>query len=281
MPASQLPLKPVSSEPVPCKICGDAAALYGVVDFHKSCEELRGFRLPLSGVPIYYRRCTGCGFLFTDAFDDWSIDQFKAHIYNSDYLAVDPEYNETRPRRVAEIVIGLWAEHMAQTRLLDFGGGNDMFCSVLRDRGFPVAETYDPMVPQYAQRPQGKFDLVTCFETFEHLPDPNAGISQILECVTETGLVFYSTRVQPADFDNHGVAWFYVGPRNGHVSIFSRESLSIAWGRHGYKHISFNDDFHLAFSKLPTFLAHLQPQADAAAAQGAPAQAAAAIRPAA
>jgi SAM-dependent methyltransferase len=278
---SQLGLKPVSPEPLPCKICGAAAALYGVVDFHKSCEEARGFRLPLAAVPIYYRRCAGCGFLFTDAFDDWSDDQFKAHIYNSDYLAVDPEYNEKRPRVAAEIVFKVWAEHRAQTRVLDFGGGNDVLCSVLRAKGFPVAETYDPMVPKYARRPDGKFDLVTCFETFEHLSDPNAAIAQMLECVTETGLVFYSTLVQPADFGKFGLNWWYVGPRNGHISIFTREALSIAWGRHGYKHISLNDDLHLAFGKLPAFLAHLQPEADAVSTRGTSAQAAVAMRPAA
>jgi SAM-dependent methyltransferase len=278
---SQLALKPVSPEPMPCKICGGAAALYGVVDFHKSCEEARGFRLPLSGVPIYYRRCTGCGFLFTDAFDGWTNEDFKAHIYNSDYLTVDPDYKETRPRAKAELVAGLWAEHRAQTRVLDFGGGNDLLWSVLRARGFPVAETYDPMVPDHAQRPQGKFDLVTCFETFEHMPDPNAGISQILECVAETGLVLYSTLVPPADFGRYGLGWWYVGPRNGHVSIFTRQALSIAWGRHGYKHVSFNDDLHLAFRKLPTFLAHLQPLADAAGARSAPTRSTVAIRPAA
>jgi SAM-dependent methyltransferase len=281
MPANPLALRPVSPESVSCKICGGAAALYGVVDFRKSCEEIRGFRLPLSGVPIYYRRWAGCGFLFTDAFDDWSIDQFKANIYNSDYLAVDPDYQENRPRATAEIVASLWAAHKAETRVLDFGGGNDVLCSALRAKGFPVAQTYDPMVPEYAQRPQGKFDLVTCFETFEHMPDPNAGITQMLECVTETGVVLHSTLVQPADFSAQGVGWWYVGPRNGHVSIFTREALAIAWGRHGYKHISFNDVLHLAFCKLPSFLAHLQPKADTIAVRGVPAQDASAVRPAA
>lgn len=281
MPASQLALKPVSPEPVACKICGGAAALYGVVDFHKCCEEARGLRLPLSGVPIYYRRCGACAFLFTDAFDGWSSDQFKAHIYNNDYAAVDPDYKEKRPRGNAECVARLWAEHMATTRVLDFGGGNDLFCSVLRAKGFPAAETYDPMVPDYARRPQGKFDLVTCFETFEHMPDPNAGITQILECVSETGLILYSTLVQPADFGKQALGWWYVGPRNGHISIFTREALAIAWGRHGYKHISFNDNLHLAFCKLPAFLAHLQPQIDNLGAPGAAVQATAAMRPAA
>jgi hypothetical protein len=74
-------LKPASTAVCPCKICGGPAALYGVVDFHKSCNEMRGVRFSLSGVPIYYRRCADCKFLFTDAFDDWNDEQFKTYIY--------------------------------------------------------------------------------------------------------------------------------------------------------------------------------------------------------
>ncbi len=176
-------------------------------------------------VPIYYRRCAKCGFLFTDAFDDWSGEQFKQHIYNDAYQAVDPDYQSARPRANGQVVTRLWATHRAETRVLDYGGGNDEFCTVLRANGFPAAVTYDPMVPAYAHRPEGKFDLVTSFETLEHLPDPLAGIATILECVAETGLIFYSTLVQPADFNNYGLGWWYVGPRNGHVSIFSRQAL--------------------------------------------------------
>ncbi len=35
------------------------------------------------------------------------------------------------------------------------------------------------MAPEYAERPAGKFDLVTIFETLEHLPDPAAGIDRL------------------------------------------------------------------------------------------------------
>jgi len=255
-------LAPVSPAPASCKICGGAAALYGVIDFHKSCVEPSGFRLPVSGLPIYYRRCAACGFLFTDAFDGWSEEDFKTHIYNDGYQAVDPDYWQVRPRSNAQMVARLWAAQRAETRVLDFGGGNDVFCTVLRDAGFPAAVTYDPMVPEHAIRPEGKFDLVTCFETLEHMPDPNAGIALIIDCLTETGLVFYSTYAQPAEFDKEGLAWWYVGPRNGHISIFSRQALSIAWGRHGYRSVSFSDNFHLAFRRLPAFLAHLQTRAD-------------------
>jgi len=250
-------LKSVSAEPVPCKICDGAAALYGVVDFHKSCEDHKGRQQPLSGVPIYYRRCEACGFLFTDAFDAWSADDFKAHIYNAGYAQVDPDYASVRPKDNAGLVSRLWGPYKEQTRVLDYGGGNDVLCAELRAFGFPAAVTYDPMVPEFASRPTEKFDLVTSFETLEHLPDPHAGIATIVECLAETGVVFFSTCLQPIDLDQHRLNWWYVGPRNGHVSIFSKQALTAAWTRHGCRVVSFSANAHLAFRKLPPYLAHL------------------------
>jgi SAM-dependent methyltransferase len=255
-------LKPVTWTSQPCKICDGPTSLYGVVDFHKSCEDRRGLRLPLSGLPIYYRRCATCGFLFTDAFDDWTIEQYKEHIYNDAYIVVDPDYNTLRPQANANMVSQLFGAKKAELKVLDFGGGNDVLCTALRAGGFRQAVTYDPMVPKHAHPPEDKFNLVTCFETLEHLPDPIGGIAQILDCIADNGLIFYSTLAQPADFDQHGVAWWYVGPRNGHISLFTTEALAIAWGRHGYKTVSFSNGAHLAFRTLPSFLAHLQGQAD-------------------
>jgi len=246
-------LKPVSTNGLPCKICGGEAALYGVVDFHKSCEEVRGLRLPLAGVPIYYRRCGTCAFLFTDAFDGWSEEDFKTYIYNDDYLSIDPDYKEARPSSNAEFVARIWGGHKAQTRVLDYGGGSDVFCTALRTSGFPVAVSYDPMVAEHAELPGEKFELVTCFETLEHTPDPAAAIAAIVHCAAEPGLIMYSTAVQPADFDKYGLSWWYVGPRNGHISIFSRKALEIAWGRHGYKNVSLSDNIHFAFRTLPSY----------------------------
>lgn len=249
-------LTPVSAESVPCKLCGNGAALYGVVDFHR-CVAAHGAELPLCGVPIYYRRCGSCGFLFTDAFDRWSEDQFKAHIYNDGYYAIDPDYASVRPRANADRVIKLWGRHRTELRVLDFGGGNGVFCDALRANGFPAVVAYDPMSPDHARRPEGKFELVTCFETLEHLTDPVAGIGDIVQYLAEPGLVLFSTIVQPEDFDRLGLSWWYVGPRNGHVSLFSRQALALAWRRHGLEFGSSNGGLHFAFRVLPSFAAHL------------------------
>lgn len=75
-------LKLAAEAPTPCKIHVAPAPLCGLVDFHRCSEMPDGKRLPLSSIPIYYRRCETCGFLFTDAFDCWSEAEFKAYIYH-------------------------------------------------------------------------------------------------------------------------------------------------------------------------------------------------------
>jgi Methyltransferase domain len=249
MSFGELRLRAATTSPLACKICERPSALYGVVDLNRPCD--LGLKPPLSGVPIYYRRCDGCGFLFTDAFDDWGIGEFKARIYNDEYITYDPEYKDKRPSANAQAITNLWSAHKTSMRILDYGGGNDVLCAALRANGFKEAITYDPMVAQHASPPAGKFDLVTCFETLEHLPDPIGGIGKMVEFVADEGAVFYSTLTQPDDFHQRGMSWWYVGPRNGHISIFTKQALAAAWGKHGFKTASFNEGVHLAFRTLP------------------------------
>ena len=255
-----LSLKPISATIAPCKICDAPAPLYGVVDFNRCCQIPGAVKLPVTGVPVYYRCCDACGFLFTDAFDDWSAADFKAHIYNDGYLAVDPGYIDARPRHNANFIQSLFDAHKKSVRVLDYGGGNDVLCTELRKAEFAAAVTYDPFVPEFAQPPDGKFDLITCFETLEHMPDPVVGAGAIAERLADPGLVLFSTLLQPQDFDQLGMNWWYVGPRNGHVSLFSREALNKAWHYHGYQIGSFNSNMHVAYRRLPEFANHLLKQ---------------------
>jgi SAM-dependent methyltransferase len=261
-------LRPVSTAACACKICGGSAALYGVVDFRKSCEEGRGERCELSGLPIYYRRCSNCKFLFTDAFDDWTIEQFKAHIYNEEYSLFDPDYEKTRPQHNADFIVRYWGALKEELRVLDYGGGNGLLSDTLRNSGFPTALTYDPMIPTFSSRPEGKYDLVTCFETLEHVPDPVRTVANVLDCVAEPGLIVFSTLVQPADFDQLRLNWWYVSPRNGHISIFSKQALAMVWGRFGYQLASLDDTLHFAVRTLPHYVGQLQPSLSNAASSG-------------
>jgi 2-polyprenyl-3-methyl-5-hydroxy-6-metoxy-1,4-benzoquinol methylase len=131
--------------------------------------------------------------------------------------------------------------------VLDYGGGSGLLSRCLRDAGFKVAETFDPFNPQFARRPDGRFDVITCFETLEHLTDPLAGIDDIAGMLSGVGVVLFSTALQPDELARQGMSWWYIGPRNGHVSLFSRAALAAAWRRHRFTVASFSPTTHLAF----------------------------------
>jgi SAM-dependent methyltransferase len=238
-----------------CKICGAPSPLFGVVDFHKSCIEAQGKRLPLSGRPIYYRRCTACGFAFTEEFDDWSNEAFLAQIYNSSYIQVDPDYAGARALSNATAVADILRASRDSIAILDFGGGNGIFARHLFSQGFS-ATTYDPF-SEFNERPTRQFNLITCFEVMEHTPFPARTAAEMCDLLANEGIILFSTLTQPADFDQQRLHWWYAGPRNGHVSLYSRESLTILFQQLGLKLFSISELVHVAYRKLPAFAAHL------------------------
>ena len=176
-------LRPPVDGPVACKICGGETRPLGVVDFNRTCEEVRGLRLPHAGVPIQYRQCALCRLLFTDAFDDWTQADFEAHVYNAAYGAVDPDYAAQRPQQFAANLTKAFGGWQGELDILDYGGGNGRLAEGLRAAGFRC-ESYDPFDPRFAARPDRRFNLITCIETLEHMPDPAAGAGDIASLLT-------------------------------------------------------------------------------------------------
>jgi tetratricopeptide (TPR) repeat protein/SAM-dependent methyltransferase len=247
--------RPVAPRRVPCKVCGEGCGLFGLVDFHKSCEEARGKKLALSGFAVYYRRCARCGFVFTCDFDGWAPEDFQRYIYNADYRLVDPDYTEVRPAGNARLVAESFAVSREAMRILDYGGGAGVLAKRLQEAGFR-AETYDPF-SGFDAPPTGPFDLVTCFEVMEHVPSPRETVRAMAGLLKEEGAILFSTLVQPKDFARVGLGWWYAAPRNGHISLYSTAALARLFGEAGMKVVSFSEAMHLAYRKVPGFAGHL------------------------
>ena len=212
-----------------CKICGGKAIQFDRVDFSKYCDAENFYEFGLSGIPIDYFRCLFCGFVFTEDFDDWSHDDFANLIYNADYIKVDGEYVSDRPEWVAkDFAVRLrGCEH---ARILDYGSGAGVFVERMRAFGFRHIEACDPF--SSPERPTGTFDIVTCFEVIEHSPDPVGTVRDIRRYLRDDGCIIFSQTVHPPDILSLRGNWWYLAPRNGHVSTYSEESLAELAGRH-------------------------------------------------
>jgi SAM-dependent methyltransferase len=212
----------------PCKICGTASPLFDVVDFNKSCQEAQNQFIARSGIPIYYNLCPECGFLFTTAFDSWSNIEISKNIYNSNYALVDPDFSEVRPVANASLVKKMLGSGYESISILDFGGGSGRFRDAMKDGGFKNTNSYDPYHADH-KLPQETYDLITAFEVMEHAVRPIETLRTITRLLKPRGVVLFSTLLQPSDIHSIRLNWWYVAPRNGHISLFSAPALKYAW----------------------------------------------------
>jgi SAM-dependent methyltransferase len=241
----------IKATPVLCKICQSPSQLFGVVDFNKSCLELRGERLPLTGFAVYYHRCSQCGFIFTIAFDEWTPDAFRQIIYNEQYVAVDSDFVERRPTENAKAVGNTLRDFRASVQLLDYGGGTGLFAQRMREEGFR-ATTYDPF-GDFTELPQERFNCITCFEVLEHVPAPEETVATMAAMLEPKGMILFTTLLQPPDIDLRGLQWWYASPRNGHISLYSAASLVTLFRRQGLRVGSLHEGAHIAYRELPEF----------------------------
>jgi SAM-dependent methyltransferase len=235
-----------------CPVCGAPAVLLDVVDFNKSCEEARGRFLPLSGIPVYYALCGDCSFCFAPELYKWTLEEFSTRIYNDDYLQVDPDYLETRPRASLEHLTQLLGDTCRDIRHLDYGGGHGLLSDLLRDAKWD-SSSYDPFVDRDKHLHElGKFDLVTAYEVFEHVPDAPQLISDLAGLLRDDGVILFSTLVS----DNYiapsqRLTWWYAAPRNGHISLFSKKSLYLLGQREGFNFGSLSPILHSYWKAVP------------------------------
>ncbi|HTI01563.1 MAG TPA: class I SAM-dependent methyltransferase [Acidisoma sp.] len=228
-----------------CKICGGAAPVFTSVDFEKHCnKQLTEGRF--AGTPVAYYRCARCHFMFTPFLDDLSPAELVARVYNEDYIKFDPLYPVIRPRMNAGFLREIVEEALppGPIRILDYGAGNGMLSQLLD--GAPPVENYDALNPRFDRLPDGRFDLLFCSEVVEHIPDPHGLIADWDGLLNEQGAVIFSTMTQPDDIASLRGDWWYLGPRNGHVSLYSRYSLDLLCQQRGLSYVPIDAQWHLA-----------------------------------
>jgi len=243
-----------------CPICNEAAEVLDTLDFNKSCGPAVIFDFgspPPSGVGFAYCLCA-CGFCFCPEISAWSPELFERHIYNEDYERVDPDYLLARPRANADFLAQLFGIYGKRIRHLDYGGGNGQMVRMLKSQAWK-STSYDPFANKdVSPGSLGKFDLITAFEVFEHVPDPQVLMKSLAELLQPDGVILFSTLLSDGQIHPGGkLDWWYAAPRNGHISLYSRNSLYLLAQQHNFHLASRDAGLHLMYTTLPAWAAPL------------------------
>lgn len=243
-----------------CPVCGGQSFYLDSIDANRSCEDHKGAVFTPAGRLFDYHSCQVCGFVFAPSFRSWSDDDFSKLIYNGDYSKVDPDCIDVRPKANANMLLKAFSLP-ANVAHLDYGGGTGRLCELLTVAGWR-SSSVDPY-SSHAQStpPDGqRFGLITAFEVFEHVVDPHALIKDIKRFLDNPGLIVFSTLLNDGEITQGGkLNWWYAAPRNGHISLFSRESLFHLARQHGLYFYSFSRDLHFMWTTLPAWAAHVFP----------------------
>ncbi|NEX60834.1 class I SAM-dependent methyltransferase [Noviherbaspirillum sp. 17J57-3] len=214
--------------------------------------------LPPSGTLVHYALCGECGYCFAPEMCAWPLEKFEALIYNADYVKVDPDYVSLRPKGSAHMLRGMFPNLPSTVRHLDYGGGSGIMSDLLREAGW-TSRSYDPFVHKDTQPAQlGKFDFITAFEVFEHVPDARQLIGTLGSLLEDGGMLLFSTLLSDGQVHpGQRPGWWYASPRNGHISLFSRKALAVLAVEYGYNFGSFNENLHIMCKAAPAWAGHL------------------------
>lgn len=219
-----------------CSICEGALGSMGHVPFDRN-----DFGVPLvDTTPMEYFRCSKCLFICCPEMLSWTAAELGTKVYNEDYIKFDPSYLDERPRAWGQVLLdSVPAQHLKNIIHLDYGSGQGTMVSLLKP--FKWNSTcYDPYSSPV--KPAGIFNLITAVEVFEHALNIDETLLDIKSMLSRTGVILFTTLLSTGKED---IDWWYIAPRNGHISILSVESLKVLAKKHGLFFDSIDTNLHV------------------------------------
>jgi hypothetical protein len=93
----------------------------------------------------------------------------------------------------------------------------------------------------------------------EHTPFLDRTVSEMTHFLADEGIILFSTLTQPARFER--LHWWYASPRNAHISLYSKRSLSLLFQKANCNSSRCPTWSTWPTRELPAFAAHLVPGA--------------------
>jgi hypothetical protein len=193
-----------------CKICEKPA----VEKFSLPSLKRSGGPIEVPGDEVPYYECQSCQFLFANHEADYG---------DAYWDSLDPVHDG----RVLETLrLFLWAGGRQGVSWLDYGCGKGHIVPVAHRLGVEAFGA-DVEVPEgkslYPLDKAPGADIVTACEVVEHFTNPLESFQHVRSLARES-FAFQTAYYDPRSC---GRDWWYLGPANGHVSLYSSRSLEI------------------------------------------------------
>lgn len=171
--------------------------------------------------PVEYYLCGQCGFVQTQE-PVWLAEAYSEAIASSDIGLLSRNLYLSS---ITSTVISCLFNPAGC--FLDYGAGYGVFVRLMRDRGFDFSWE-DPFCKNlfaqgFESETDRRYELVTAFEVFEHLPDPASSLQGMLK---RSDKIFFSTELLPPGPPKPEDWWYYALDSGQHVALYSKTALT-------------------------------------------------------
>jgi hypothetical protein len=193
---------------------------------------------------VSYFRCPDCEFMQTEE-PYWLAEAYSSAISDLD---LGPVNRAITGARIVESTILLAFDPNA--RFIDWGGGYGVFTRLMRDMGYDFywrdAYCENLFAKQFVADADSGYELLTCFEVFEHMVQPMAEIEAMLKLAPN---ILFTTLLPPSRLQS-ATDWWYLTPEHGqHISIYSLSALKFIAGKFGLHLSTDGSETHLLSRK--------------------------------
>jgi hypothetical protein len=218
-----------------CKICsGKTAALFQKTVLHK--------------YTVTYFICCNCHFVQTEH-PYWLEEAYKSAMADTDTGIF---VRNLKQRFIMTLLLRLLFKN--NDRFVDYGAGYGIFVRLMRDKGFTYfwqdkyaenlfAKNYTAKLPESTD---SKYSLLSSFEVFEHLSDPESEFQHMLQY--SDNIIFTTSLLPSADagkLTSKYKDWWYWSPESGqHIAFYTEKALKILAQKHNLNFTSNGRNFH-------------------------------------
>src|SRR3989344_1664925 len=259
-----------------CAICGKKQKIKGLYPARFSQKKLNSSifsarRIP-DGTHFCLVRCQNCGLIFSNPI--LPQKQINTYYTGSDFTyGEESEYLKKTYGKLLSLVISSGAKQSPtgteiasgfanprndRMKLLDIGCGNGFFLEVALRLGIRNLYGIEPGISSIQKaRPTVRkkikqgifkkgmykknfFDIVTCFQTLDHVTSPTTFLRDIKEVLKTGGIVLFVVH------NTDGLSVKLLGEKSPifdieHIYLFNKKSLKLLFAKHGFKNVQVFD----------------------------------------